>query len=161
VQITLSTEIYADPETVFYWLGDPERARRWMTSVGHTEYIERTPELIGSTFREIVQGDGQSTQLTGVVVDYLPNQRMAFHLEGDYNSVEVLFTLQTEQDITRVTQTADIRFKGLLKVSSLLFGRAIKRNILRQSNEELAALKRLCEQNPSGREAQSDQCLLG
>jgi uncharacterized protein YndB with AHSA1/START domain len=158
--IELSIEIKAAPETVWYWLGDPERAKRWMTSVGQTEYIERTPDLIGSTFRETVQQDGQSTELTGIIVDYVPNRQMAFHLEGDYNIADVQFSVQTEHEITRVTQTAEVRFKGLLKVTSLVFGRTIKRNIVHQSTQELATLKRLCECSPPGDEAPNNQCLL-
>ena len=145
MRIKVAVEINASPEQVFYWLGDPERAKIWMTSVSHTEYIHRTPDLIGSTFRETVQEDGRSTQLTGVIVDFVLDRRMAFHLDGDYNAVDVVFTLDEENGLTRVTQTADVRFKGLPRLLSLIFGRSFRRNITRQSENEFAALKRLCE----------------
>jgi uncharacterized protein YndB with AHSA1/START domain len=145
MKIELSIDIKATPEEVWYWLGDPERAKSWMTSVGRTEYIEQTPELTGSTFREYVQEGDQGTWLQGEILEYVPNQRMAVHLEGDYNIVDVVFTLQEAGPITRVTQTADMRFKGLLRLTSLIFGRAIKANITRQSAAEFDSLKRLCE----------------
>lgn len=147
MKIQLSIDISAAPETVWYWLGDPERAKTWMTSVTRTEYIQRTPDLIGTTFREYVEEDGRGTWLRGEIVDFVPRQRMAFHLDGEYNTVDVIFTLQERDGRTRVTQTAAMRFKGLLKVTSLLFGRAIKRNIVRQSQAEFAALKALCERD--------------
>ena len=121
-----------------------------MTSVGRTEYITRTPELIGSTFREYIQEEGQGTWLTGEILDYVPNQRMAVHLEGDFNVVDVVFCLEEVDGITRVTQTADMRFKGLLRLTSLIFGRAIKRNIIRQSSGEFQTLKALCQADDHG-----------
>ena len=62
MKIEISVDIEATAEEVWYWLGDPERAKTWMTSVGRTEYITRTPELIGSTFREYVQENGRGHQ---------------------------------------------------------------------------------------------------
>ena len=150
MRIEISIDVDAPPEDVWYWLGDPERARTWMTSVGRTEYITRTPELIGSTFREYIQEEGQGTWLTGEILDYVPNQRMAVHLEGDFNVVDVVFCLEEVDGITRVTQTADMRFKGLLRLTSLIFGRAIKRNIIRQSSGEFQTLKALCQADDHG-----------
>jgi uncharacterized protein YndB with AHSA1/START domain len=150
VKIELAIDIHATPEEVWYWLGDPERAKSWMTSVGRTEYIIRTPELIGSTFREYVQEDGCGTWMSGEIRAYVPNRDMAFHLEGDYNIVEVAFSLEESGGITRLTQTANMRFKGLLRLASLVSGRAIKGNIARQSLSELAALKALCEAGDHG-----------
>ncbi|UCG26161.1 MAG: SRPBCC family protein [Chloroflexota bacterium] len=145
MRFAISVDIRATPEEVWYWLGDPERAKTWMTSVTHTEYIDRTPDMIGSTFRETVEEDGRGTELQGVIVDFAPNERMAFHLEGDYNTADVTFTLEEDEGITRLTQTADVRFKGIIRVLSLLFGRTFKKNITRQAEGEFATLKALCE----------------
>jgi GNAT superfamily N-acetyltransferase/uncharacterized protein YndB with AHSA1/START domain len=144
MKVQLAIDIDAPPEAVWYWLGDPERAKTWMTSVGRTEYINRTADLVGSTFREYVQEGGRGTWLTGRIVAYVPNRRFAVHLEGDFNIADVVFTLQETAGGTRLTQTADLRFKGLLRLTGLIFGPAIKKNITRQSAAELAALKRLC-----------------
>jgi uncharacterized protein YndB with AHSA1/START domain len=152
MKINISVEINAPAEEVFYWLGDPERAKVWMTSVTHTEYIQRTPNLIGSTFRETVGEDGRSTEMRGVIVDFVPNQRIAFHLQGDYNAADVIFTLMEEsQGITRLTQTADVRFKGITRLLNIVLGRIFKRNITRQSESEFATLKALCEAGSSVR----------
>lgn len=150
MKIQISVDINATPEVVWYWLGDPERAKVWMTSVTRTEYITRTPDLIGSTFREYVEEDGRGTWMHGAIVDYVPNERMAVHLEGDYNAVDVVFTLEEVNGDTRLTQTADMHFKGLLRLTSLIFGRAIKRNIIRQSSSEFQTLKTLCQEDVRG-----------
>lgn len=153
MRIETSVDIDAPPEAVFHWLGDPERAMTWMTSVVRTEYVDRrAPYLVGTTFRETVRDEGgRTTELTGVIVEFVPDERLAFHLEGDYNIVDVAIALQQRPENegrTRVTQTADVRFKGMiLRLASLMFGWAIKRNIVRQSEAEFGALKALCEQH--------------
>jgi uncharacterized protein YndB with AHSA1/START domain len=157
MKIVVSIDIKASQERVWSWLGDPERAKTWMTSVTHTEYVERTPDLVGSTFREYVEEEGRGTWLEGQIVEYEPDRRMTFQLEGDYNAVEVVFTLDELNGVTRVTQTADVRFKGLMRLTSLFLGRTIKENITRQSQSEFDALKALCEagepeDNPADRQ---------
>ena len=65
-----------------------------MTSVSRTEIIEKTPDWIGTTFRETVEENGRGTELRGVVTDFVPDERMAFHLEGAFNTVDVVWTLK-------------------------------------------------------------------
>jgi len=57
----------------------------WMSSVSKTELLHKTPDMIGTTFREIVEEDGRGTELQGVVTEYKPNQLISFHLSGQLN----------------------------------------------------------------------------
>ncbi len=145
MRISVSVEINAPREKVFPWLGDPERAMTWMTSVAGGEIIEQTPDMVGTTFRERVEEDGRGTELHGVITEWVPDERLAFHLEGEFNDADVLFTLEEVGSATRVTQTAEVRFKGVVRIMSLFFGQSFKRNIRRQAESEFAALKALCE----------------
>jgi hypothetical protein len=117
----------------------------WMTSVSRTEIIEKTPNWVGTTFRETVEEDGRGTELQGVVTDFVANERMAFHLEGQFNTVDVVWTLKESGGSTEVCQVADVRFKGPMRVLSVVFGSAFKRKIMAQAQSEFAALKELCE----------------
>lgn len=144
-----SIEIRSTPENVFYWLEDPSRAVRWMTSVTKTEIIEEADGMVGTTFREYVEEDGRGTEMHGIVTEFVPNERMAFRLEGDYNSVEVVFSLEEVGETTRLSQDADIRFKGFLRVLSFFFAAAFKRKLAGQTEKEFQILKELCEQGPS------------
>jgi uncharacterized protein YndB with AHSA1/START domain len=145
MKIICTIEIHNSPEKVFYWLNNPQRAMAWMSSVSKTELLQETPDLVGTTFREIVEEDGRSTELQGVVTRYQPNQLIAFHLSGDFNVVDVEYQLEEIDDYTRLTQSAIIRFKGFTKVLSILFASTFKKNILAQSQKEFARLKELCE----------------
>lgn len=145
MNITHSIDIHATPGEVFSWLKDPERAKTWMTSVSKTEYLHRTPEMVGTTFRETVEEGGQGTDLLGVITDYLPDELIAFHLDGQFNVVDVAYRLEEAGGCTRLTQSANVRFKGFVRVMSLLMGSKFKQNIMNQSQKEFAKLKSLCE----------------
>ncbi len=138
-------EIDNDPDHVFHWISDPERAKLWMTSVSQTEILNRTPNMIGTTFRETVEENGRGTELQGVVTDYQPGRLMAFHLGGRYDVVDVEYRLDDVGGRTRLIQEATIRFRGLLGVASFLLRPLFKRKIIAQSRQELARLKEFCE----------------
>lgn len=150
MKILQVVEINSTPEEVFYWLGDPQRAMLWMTSVSKTEILQQTPEMTGTTFRETVEEDGRGTELQGIITDWKLNERIAFHLSGQYNVVDVEYRLEEIENGTRLTQNADVRFRSFMKVLSILMGRTIKKQVIEQSQQEFARLKKLCEEKPLG-----------
>lgn len=117
----------------------------WMTSVSRTEFLHRTPEMIGTTFREIVADDKGATELQGVVKDYKPNQLISFHLSGPYNVVDVEYRLEPIDGGTRLTQSADVRFKSFLWLMSIVMAPIFKKKVMEQVRREFAKLKELCE----------------
>ena len=145
MKISNTIEIKATPEKVFYWLEDPERAMKWQTTVSNYEIIKETPNRIGTTFTEHIEEDGKGTEMHGVVTDFVSNKRMAFHLEGYYNKVDVDFNLEDKDGVTLLTQNADLKFKGKFGLISIFFGSSIRKKIIRQTQKEFAKLKELCE----------------
>jgi uncharacterized protein YndB with AHSA1/START domain len=145
MKTAITIEIKSAPEKIFSWLEDPTRAREWMTSVSKTEIIKQVSGMVGTTFREFVEEDGRGTEMRGVVTDFVSNKRLAFHLEGDYNTVDVSYTLEENGKLTRLSQIAEIRFKGLVRIFSIFFGPLFKRKIIKQAQREFAKLKELCE----------------
>lgn len=150
MKISQVIEINSTPEEVFYWLGDPQRAMMWMTSVSKAEILQQTPEMTGTTFREAVEEDGRGTELQGIITDWKPNERIAFHLSGQYNVVDVEYRLEEIENGTRLTQNANVRFRSFMKVLSIVMGRAIKRQAMEQSQQEFARLKEFCEEKLLG-----------
>ena len=147
MRISHSIEIGNTPDKVFYWLAEPDRAMEWMTSVTKGEIIEKTPDMVGTRFREAVEENGAGTELIGVITEFETNRRLAFHLEGEFNTVDVTYTLREKEGSTELSQNADIRFKGLLRVPSVLLGPAFKKKILGQVRVEFAKLKEICERD--------------
>lgn len=152
MNISYTVEINSPPEKVFYWIGDPERAKVWMSSVSKTEILHQTPDMVGTTFRETVEEDGQGTELVGEVTAYQPNQLLAFHLEGDFNVVDVEYRLKAFEGKTHLTQNSTVRFKSFIKILVFFAGSAFKKKILGQLQKEFAELKRLCEEDVSSKD---------
>jgi len=138
--------IKATTEKVWYWIGDPEHAVKWQTNVSKTEILRKTPNMIGTTFRETIEENGSSTEMEGVVTDYRENQVLAMHLSGKYNVVDVEWHIEeSESQYTRLVVNSDIRFKSFLKILSFLFRPVFKKKITEQLQVEFARLKELCE----------------
>jgi hypothetical protein len=147
MKILHSLDIRSSPETVWYWLGDPEHAKTWMTSVTHTETLKQTEGWVGTTFRETVADEGGSTDMTGIVTAYVPNKHLAMHLEGQYNRVDVCYELEDLGNSTRLTSISDVRFRSFLMIMMFFLGPAFKKKIKQQLVEEFNKLKMLCERN--------------
>jgi len=146
MRITQTVTINSTPEGVFYWLGNPERAMKWQTSVSKGEILQETPDMIGTTFRETVEEDGRGVEMQGVITDYRENQVLAMHLAGKYNVVDVEWRLHEIGESTRLVCNANMRFRSSVGILSILLRPLFKRKIAGQLKSELAALKKLCEQ---------------
>jgi carbon monoxide dehydrogenase subunit G len=145
MKITHAVEIERQPSCIFSWLEDPAKAIAWMSSVSNTEILHRTLDLVGTTFRETVVDEHGSTELRGVVTACRTNQEIAFHLDGQFNWVDVAYRLEELAHGTRLTMHAEVHFKGVLRVLSLVMWPLFKRKVLDQFRSECAELKRLCE----------------
>ena len=71
---------------------------------------------------------------------------MSFFLSGKYNTVEVEFRIEELEGFTRLTQTANIHFKSVFRILSLITGSMLRKKIMSQSQKEFLKLKELCEQ---------------
>lgn len=146
MRITRTIDIKATPELVWSWLGTPERAMKWQTSVTGGEILHETPNMIGTTYREIIEENGRMVEMRGVITDYKRNQLLTMHSSGEYNEVDVEWRLTEIGEHTRLIFQADIRFKSFIKILSFITRPVFKKKINRQLQGELATLKELCEQ---------------
>lgn len=142
MKISNRVEIKATPGKVFYWLEEPERAMKWMTSVTKSEIIKENPEKVGTTFREYIEEDGRGTEMRGVVTEFVSNERFAVHLEGEYNSVDVLFALEEKGGMTELTQDVQLRFKGIHKVLILFLGAIYQEKDCQTGTKGICPIKR-------------------
>ena len=46
------------------------RATEWQSNISGTEILHETRDMIGTTFREIVEENGHSVEISGVVTNY-------------------------------------------------------------------------------------------
>ena len=145
MKISFSIDINSPPATVFEWVENPGKAMQWMASVAGGEILHETPERIGTTFREVVEEDGNGVELKGVITDYKPERSISFRLDSRFNVVDVEYYVEGVQNGTRLTQNAIVRWKFPVNVISIFRGTKIKQNISTQAQKEFEKLKELCE----------------
>ena len=145
MRIRASITIDRPPDQVFPWVEDPDRAMEWQTQVTGGQIVEEAPGWVGTTFTETITESGRSTELRGTVTAFAKDHYMGFHLEGDHNEVDVLFALEGRDGRTRLTQSAEVQFKGIVRMAGWLLGPILRRRMQAQTHRELLALNALCE----------------
>lgn len=138
-------EIKSTPELVFDWIGDHQKARRWQPGVSSDEILNQTPDMVGTTFKETVEEDGQQLEMEGVITRYQPPQAIDFHIISRIHILDNAFHLEAIPDGTRLTNQINIRWKFPMSVMSLFIGGKIRANIHAQQQKELGKLKEFCE----------------
>ena len=147
MKISNSIKIINTPEKVFSWVENPDRAKQWMTSVTKTEIIKETTNKVGTTFTETIEENGRELKMLGELTEFVPNKKIAFHLESKIHTVKVDFIVQKAENGALLTQNANIHFKGFTHFMMILFGYFIKKKILKQTKREFDKLKDLCEKD--------------
>lgn len=145
MRITYANEICKSPEEVFPWIAEPNKAMQWQKNVKAAEILINTPEVVGTTFKEEIEEDGNRLEMRGVITKFVEDQVVAFHLESKIHQVDVSYSLVGGHDVTRVTVDARIHWKFPLNVLSVFIGRKMKIGIAEQLKTEVFELKRLCE----------------
>jgi hypothetical protein len=125
----------------------------WQTSVSHTEIIQQTSNWVGTTFRETIEENGRGTEVEGVVTEYRENTALAMHLCGKFHVADIAWRIEEADRHTRLTVQADVRFKSLVRLMSIVFHPAFRKSILAQLRKEFATLKELCERDNGGSSA--------
>ncbi len=118
-----------------------------MQSVGSTQILNDVPERVGTTFIEVVEENGKSTELQGIITAFKSNALISFKLTGVYNDTEVIYRVNGSTAKTLLTIDAFIRFKSFTKVVMLFMGPIFRKKIRAQFQNELEVLKKLCEQD--------------
>lgn len=145
MRIICSTEIQKSPDHVFPWIEEPDRAMQWQKNVKGGEIIIDTPEVIGTTFKELIEEDGNSLEMYGMITKYIKHEMIEFHLESKIHQFDVNYSLESIHSNTRVTIDANIKWKFPLNFMSVIIGNKMKKSIQEQMGAELLELKRLCE----------------
>jgi len=119
MKTSMTTIIDAPAATVFLWLEDNERIKKWVPNLIEDEAIIETPEKVGSTFRQVFLERGKEMAMTGVITEYTQNERIRIDMTGDMFSLDVDYILKASSATqTELTQDTEIKFKGFMKVMS-------------------------------------------
>jgi hypothetical protein len=145
MRVFYSNEISKPPEVVFPWIADPEKAMQWQRNVQGGEILIDRPEIIGTTFIETIEEDGNTLEMRGEITEYRENQVIGFHLQSKIHEFDISYTVEEAEKGTRLSIVATIRWKFPMNLIALFTGKRIESGIKDQLASEVLELKGLCE----------------
>ena len=113
-------------EEVFSYLSDFTTTTEWDPGTVKTIRIAGDG-AVGTEYRNTTKFAGRETQLTYVVDELVPNQRLALRGENKTVNAYDTMTFRTSGGGTEVTYTADFTFKGLTRFLAPLLKPALNR----------------------------------
>lgn len=149
MKISSAIDINSTPEVVFSWLKSPSKAMEWMKSVSKTEILHETPDMVGTSFREIVEDENGAIEMKGLITGYQPNKSISFHLDSKVNIVDVVYRLEEILQGVRLLENSNVQWKFPMNIISIFLGNKMRQSILAQLQDEFKRLKELCEAEAS------------
>ena len=143
--ITYENEILKPPEIVFPWISEPEKAMKWQKNVKGGEIVINKPEIIGTTFNEVIEEDGNSLEMYGIITKYIKNKIIGFHLESKIHEFDVSYSVEGINKVTKISIEAIIKWKFPMNIISLFIGKKMEKGLIKQIESEILDLKRICE----------------
>ena len=143
--IIYENEILKPPEIVFPWISEPEKAMKWQKNVKGGEIIINKPEIIGTTFNEVIEEDGNSLEMYGIITKYIKNKLIGFHLESKIHEFDVSYSVEEINKVTKISIEAIIKWKFPMNIISLFIGEKMEKGLIKQLESEILDLKRICE----------------
>ena len=113
-------------DKVFAYLSDFATTTEWDPGTVQTVRIAGDG-AVGTEYRNTTKFAGRKTQLTYVVDELVPNQRIALRGENTTVIAHDTMTFRTSGRGTEVTYTADFTFKGLTRFLAPLLKPAVNR----------------------------------
>lgn len=145
MRISVSDRIAAPPAAVFPWIADPEKAKQWQKNVQGGEILTRTPEMVGTTFTEIIEENGKTLEMRGEITEYVENKAIAFHILSKIHEFDVRYAVHEIDGATRLSIETDIKWKFPMNLFSLFIGKSMEAGLEEQLQTEVLELKRLVE----------------
>ncbi len=123
MKIQRTVETTAAPAAVFAYLSDFSNTTEWDPGTVTTERVEGDGG-VGTVYRNVSEFNGRESELRYEVVELVPERRFALTGEGKAVHADDTMEFEAIPTGTRVTYTADIRFKGALKLAEPFLGKA-------------------------------------
>jgi uncharacterized protein YndB with AHSA1/START domain len=153
MRVSAEILIRKQPEEVFPWIAEPAKAAQWQPDVKESETLRKTPEMIGTTFMERIEENGDGLDLYGSITEFEQNERIGFRLQSKVHDFSVSYSVEAVRLKAKVAVDAEIRWKFPMNLVGLLAGKKMRAGLQRQTEMELQELKNDCE---SGMEKRKD-----
>jgi len=135
-------DIAASRESVFAFLCDPTKVKRWQPDVVTTTIVDGDGRSRGSRWRATVAEPQRGTfDLDVWIVDVVENERVVYAMDEPRSRAQIEYRLSNAGERTRVACSADFKLKGFAKFLAPL----VKGFISRKFEARLALLREQIE----------------
>ncbi len=110
---THAVSVAAPPATVFPWLVDEDKIRRWTDGIDGYEIVGGGPAALGKHVRVTLTVSGHALTLDQEIVAFEPPTTLAMRAESKGLGVASTYRVEPEGEGARVTQTVDLEAKGM------------------------------------------------
>ena len=145
INIRDQIEISRPQKQVFAFLTDLENIPNWQAEVVKSTVVTPGPVQAGTKFDEVVKIGPFRVATHCVVTAYEPDRLLGVEAKSSPVNYGGTFTVESAGSGSRVALDARAQLRGLWKV----FQPVLAGDIRKGARQELAALKRHCEEAPS------------
>jgi hypothetical protein len=138
-------DIQAPIEETFEWVSNPEKQKRWLDHLIHTEYLDTfTGENpVGVRFRQRMRQGGQTREYEGEIIEYYPPNLFGIRLNLSDLAVEQIWRLEPlTRRSCRLHYKCEIMAENLVSAAKGLLFHLFTRLSLKK---QLLSLKRCAE----------------
>ena len=114
IKYTTEVEINKPIEEVFTVFEDPQTLKKWLPEVKSIEPIDVKEDKIGSTYKMIVENEGQEMIMIEKITTYIPNQKMTFQFDSDQMLKTDDFNFTSNGTTTKMVQHSRVRSKSYM-----------------------------------------------
>ena len=101
----VKTSVNKPLSTVFRIFNDQSKLKDWLPEVKSIEPIDVKPGMIGSTYKMIVENEGDLTEMKEKVLAYIPNEKVTLHFDADDMLKTDDYNFSELNGVTTITNT--------------------------------------------------------
>lgn len=102
-------EINKPVAEVFAQFEDPTSLQKWMPELKSITPISENPGKIGSTYKLVVENNGEKMEMTERIKAYVPNEKMTFQFDSDQMIKIDDFTFVANGNTTKLIQNCTVK----------------------------------------------------
>lgn len=108
VQYTTEVEVNKSVEEVFKKFQDIEFRKKWLPEIKLIEPINETPQKIGSTYKMIIENQGQEMQMTEKIKAYEQDKKITYQFTSNEMLKTDDYNFISEGNITKIIQHSTV-----------------------------------------------------
>ncbi|MFQ5639147.1 MAG: SRPBCC domain-containing protein [bacterium] len=126
----------------FAIFNDESRLGEWLAGFKSIESVSGEPNQVGSTYKLVIEDEGEVMEMMGTVTAFVENELLSFHLVNDVMTVDTDIRFVSQGDRTEITATQKVEGRNLFWKSLLPLFQSV---ITQKSQENYDRLKTVIE----------------